>query len=323
MLRSRCAFALALVLGGCVEDSCFVAGTRVATPTGPRASEELEVGDEVIAFVPETGGTVVRRVARVMRRRVCRTRALQFADRTLISTDEHPFYDAEGRRWIPAAELADEHVLVGYGEQGTSPLRVPRFELSFVPVDVFNLSVGGSEQAYFAEGVAVHNKSFATEPPRVRLTNDTEGAVQLDFFGALGVGLSSQRSIRLPADLPRKTVASVTAGAREAIDKLLLDLVEPRGRSGRSRESRARDGIWVGIAGSAYLASDPAASRAVLKFEGSGSTGPDRKIGVLCPKGTANEKHCHEEARRPRQDRPSARFRCDGRGSQPRCMTRS
>lgn len=58
-----------------------------------------------------------------------------------------------------------------------------------------------------------------------------------------------------------------------------------------------------------------AASRAVLKFEGGGSTGPDRKIGVLDPKGTANEKHCHEEARRPRQDRPSARFRRDGRGS--------
>ena len=58
-----------------------------------------------------------------------------------------------------------------------------------------------------------------------------------------------------------------------------------------------------------------AASRAVLKFEGGGSTGPDRKIGVLDPKGTANEKHCHEEARRPRQDRPSARFRSDGRGS--------
>lgn len=58
-----------------------------------------------------------------------------------------------------------------------------------------------------------------------------------------------------------------------------------------------------------------AASRSVLKFEGGGSTGPDRKIGVLCPIGTANEKHCHKEARRPRQDRPSARFRCDGRGS--------
>src|ERR1700683_4559002 len=36
----------------------------------------------------------------------------------------------------------------------------------------------------------------------------------------------------------------------------------------------------------------PTHSRSLLKFEGGGSAGPDQKIGVLDPKGTANERDC-------------------------------
>jgi hypothetical protein len=58
-----------------------------------------------------------------------------------------------------------------------------------------------------------------------------------------------------------------------------------------------------------------ASSRALLKFEGGGSTGPDRKIGVLTPKGTADEGQCQEDGAPPRGDGP-ARVRCDvGRAS--------
>ena len=58
-----------------------------------------------------------------------------------------------------------------------------------------------------------------------------------------------------------------------------------------------------------------AASRSLLKFEGGGSTGPGRKIGVLNPKGTADEGHCQQDAAPPRGDDGAGDIRRDDRRS--------
>ncbi len=55
-----------------------------------------------------------------------------------------------------------------------------------------------------------------------------------------------------------------------------------------------------------------ASSRALLKFEGGGSTGLDEDRGAY-PKGTADEGHCQEDDAPPRGDDAPARARRDDR----------
>src|SRR4051812_36731604 len=101
-----------LVLGtalGC--DACFVRGTCVRTPSGARPIEALAIGDEVVSFVESTMELVVRRVVEVHVARVGRVRVLTVRGRRLVTTAEHPFWDAERRRWTPARDLVPGDVL--------------------------------------------------------------------------------------------------------------------------------------------------------------------------------------------------------------------
>ena len=51
----------------CPISSCFVAGVRGLTPGGARPMEELQPGDEVWSWDPESRSLVVRRVVKVMK----------------------------------------------------------------------------------------------------------------------------------------------------------------------------------------------------------------------------------------------------------------
>jgi RHS repeat-associated protein len=52
------------VFRGC---GCFVAGTLVVTPDGTRAIEEIEIGDPVLAWNPDTGETTQQSVTALIR----------------------------------------------------------------------------------------------------------------------------------------------------------------------------------------------------------------------------------------------------------------
>jgi hypothetical protein len=159
--------AVAVAVPACSLSSCFVAGTRVLTPRGLVAIETLAVGDEVVAWDVEAGASVVRRVAALLRARATQTFRVQAEEIEIAGvTAEHPFWDAERRAWIPARELAaGMRVLAFLGAGGAKELSI-RSVTAGEPreVDVFNLSVGGEEQCYFAEGILVHNKSPPYEP---------------------------------------------------------------------------------------------------------------------------------------------------------------
>lgn len=214
MFRS-CAAVLAFALFACEQDSCFVAGTSIATPSGPRPIESLQVGDPVLAFDEITRRVIVRRIEHVLRRSVTMTRTLRFADRTLTTTDEHPFYDAEGGRWIAAADLQAQHVLAALDGERTRPLSAPRFELGFAPTEVWNLTVEGPEHTYFAEGIAVHNKSPPEPawPYTVRLINQDERGVTVQV-GAITSCIASQLWDQPRVAYPRERLAAPSLDVR-------------------------------------------------------------------------------------------------------------
>lgn len=147
----------------CDDDSCFVRGTRVLTPGGWRAIEELEVGDEVVSFDTASKVVLVRRVARLLRSQVSRVARVRAGELAIAGVSlSHPVWDEAARRWTPVAELSLSASVVGL-LPGATPHALALSEVTLLssssPVEVFNLEVDGEEHNYFAEGILVHNKS--------------------------------------------------------------------------------------------------------------------------------------------------------------------
>jgi len=125
------------------------------------AIESLQVGDVVLSpRVDEVHGVrtpVERRVEAIhfaRSRDVCR---VHVGGRVITTTRSHPFWEAERRRWIPAGELEVGMTLV---TADSLPVSVERVEYAEIEIEVFNLTVEGPEHTYFAEDIAVHNKTF-------------------------------------------------------------------------------------------------------------------------------------------------------------------
>jgi hypothetical protein len=143
-------------------DSCFAAGTPIATPSGHRPIEELELGDLVLAYDEPTGRVVPRPVTATFVHLDQRVGSLLLSDgRVMRVTANHPIYLPDQQRYAAAGELAgDERLLALSGSAQTSSLIAGAFQASTAAATVYNITVAG-EHNYFAEGVLVHNKSDA------------------------------------------------------------------------------------------------------------------------------------------------------------------
>lgn len=98
-----------------VFDECFVAGTMIDTPNGPRAIESLEVGDEVYGYDHSKSEVIVTTITNRMERQSAEI--LPHG-----STVNHPYY-VVGDGYRPAGDLTEEDML--YERVGTN-VRVVR-----------------------------------------------------------------------------------------------------------------------------------------------------------------------------------------------------
>lgn len=164
---------LLLTLAACFGiGSCFVAGTLVDTPDGPRPIESLAVGDTVFAFDVATLRRVERAVTATHRSHVTAVRRIALEDRVLTCSGEHPFWS--GGAWVAAKDLvAGAPVHVWSGRECTQK-RIVSVTDEAGPIRVFNISVAG-EETYFANGVLVHNKTIISpgQPPMLDTAFDT------------------------------------------------------------------------------------------------------------------------------------------------------
>lgn len=170
------------------ETSCFVAGTRIATPSGPRPIEALKPGDLVIAFDLAAQRTVARRVASVSRSRSREILRLEAAGRVLRVTRSHPFYETTRERFVRVDELDLRSFLLAEGPDGPHavPITALAVEATKEEVEVFNLHVDGDEHNYFAEGILVHNKSPADDSDGVEPVGGTGGIIWAGGMGGAG-----------------------------------------------------------------------------------------------------------------------------------------
>ncbi|HEU4411960.1 MAG TPA: Hint domain-containing protein [Polyangiaceae bacterium] len=203
-----------LALGACAEEEdlrCFVAGTLVATPSGPRPIESLAVGDEVWSLDPGVGELVRRRVVALHRGLVREVRTLRAGGRSLRGvTPSHPVYSQTRAAFVPVRELREGEALLALEGAGAAPQTIDAVaadERAAAEIAIYNLSVEGPEHTYFADGLLVHNKSAPTnycpaiapvtfEQPASPLPADTTtytvradygaaGRVRRDSFGVL------------------------------------------------------------------------------------------------------------------------------------------
>ncbi len=151
---------LAAILRCSCQDSCFVAGTLVETPDGPRAIETLVAGDAVISVRVADGARFTRRVDAI-------TTGVGYEFHTLTAdgvtthqmTATHPVFDARHGAFVSAADLADDAQLLNARGNAVSITGRTTETRWLIPQRVFNLSVEGPDHTFIADGVVVHNKS--------------------------------------------------------------------------------------------------------------------------------------------------------------------
>ncbi len=157
--------AVAASLLGAACLSCFVAGTLVSTPDGPRPIESLRVGDLVWSYALAEGRPVARPLIAIHTALVREARRVALDDGQVIRgvTPEHPVFSPTTRLYFPVSRLREGDSVATYREGAEHALAtvasVVATEVPTPTIQVFNLSVGGEDQNYFADGVLVHNKS--------------------------------------------------------------------------------------------------------------------------------------------------------------------
>jgi len=144
-------------------NACFLPGTLVATPDGPRPIEELQVGDLVLSQREGDLAQAPQRVTQVFRGVTERVIRIQFTQLprpppALRCTPEHPFW-VLGEGWVPAGQLRPGDLLLG---ADGAPQRILTVEARDERASHHNLEVEGWH-TYFVSGgenqtpVWVHN----------------------------------------------------------------------------------------------------------------------------------------------------------------------
>ena len=137
--------------------NCFIAGTLVATADGLKPIEDIEVGDEVLAYDPETGEQAYKHVVNLFRNATDKWYHVHVNEQDITCTAEHPFYVADLGAFVPAKDLkADQHVLLADGSCAViDGIHVE--ELS-TPETTYNFEVEDYHTYYVSKDkVLVHN----------------------------------------------------------------------------------------------------------------------------------------------------------------------
>jgi hypothetical protein len=134
---------------------CFLAGTLVHTPAGPRAIEQLAAGELVWAYDFDNDIAVARPIVGVMRNWTRFVVSLTLAGDVVRTTREHRFWVPDAQAWMAAAELQEGMQLLTRDGQA---LRLEAHRVYEAEADTYNFEVAELHNYFVgAGGALVHN----------------------------------------------------------------------------------------------------------------------------------------------------------------------
>ena len=137
------------------HSACFAAGTPVHTIDGPRAIDQLQVGDRVLSQDTTTGALSFQPVVAVHHNKPAPTLKLSLGGESLTATGIHRFWKA-GQGWVMARDLKPGDVVRTVG--GTA--RIESVESDTVK-PVFNLDVARNRNFFVGQhGCLVYDFSI-------------------------------------------------------------------------------------------------------------------------------------------------------------------
>jgi RHS repeat-associated protein len=244
---------------GAAPPLCFVAGTQVATPTGPRSIEEIRPGDMVLAA--DHDGEIV--VESVSRRFVTPSAAVielslldqsTSAESTIHVTGEHPFWvHAEGWRAAFDLQIGDEL----RDASGSSAIIVHGLQSLAESRTVYNIEVG-SHHNYFASehAVLVHNRCLRPEDlglTRAQLLSWRGTVVDVGSVRTVSVGwVERAANIGILDINPRAVLRTLTNTARSQGRSMLHIEISASSHAGIHRFLSASGGSLTKLRGGIY-----------------------------------------------------------------------
>lgn len=140
--------------------TCFTGDTPVYTDDGLVCIEEVNVGDEVWAYNPETGEIELKEVLNVWVKETDEILHVSTSDgETINTTTNHPFY-VEDKGWVAAGDLEIGDTLVT-SDGDTVEVADIEIEKLAEPILVYNLEIEDFHTYFVGEyGVLVHNSCY-------------------------------------------------------------------------------------------------------------------------------------------------------------------
>jgi hypothetical protein len=144
------------------QGGCFTGDTLISLADGSmKAIRDVAVGEEVLSY--DANGKITQApVTETFVRDVATILHLEAGDRSVTTTDEHPFFN--GTEYVEAGQLkAGDTVYLG-SVDGLFPVKLTKVWHEWKHEQVYNLTVDDTH-TYIAGGFAVHNKQ-AKHPPQ-------------------------------------------------------------------------------------------------------------------------------------------------------------
>lgn len=136
---------------------CFVKGTVISTPSGPRPIESLTSGDEVFSWDEETKQLVIGIVDVVVRRHATPWSVALSNGIRLGITPDHPVFLMESQNWVPVEKvmIGDTVGFLDVEMQALENVRIDSMRQELPPQTTYNLKVRRYQNS-FAEGLLAH-----------------------------------------------------------------------------------------------------------------------------------------------------------------------
>jgi RHS repeat-associated protein len=203
-----------------VTCNCFPAGTSVATESGAKPIEQIEVGDRVWARNLITGKSELRTVVGLFNKQAGILLTIVAGGVQVQVTPEHPFW-VPGKGWVNAGQLQP-------GDRLTS-LTGPDVEISSITSNsagttVYNFEVEGLQNYYISESQLLVHNCAAKKKGKQRWDDEDE----YDGYNTPG---DNQRQNRQAADAIRTGERSIGRTLSDREKRRVHDEITGRGLS--------------------------------------------------------------------------------------------